>query len=125
MVFPWLDPGSTVLVDPGKALYQKEAGKKAGCSDVKGRRYEKGGIVAIVEGEAHGGLGLRGELLGVQTQSHIGTARYRQGAQGNREVEFFQVSNDGTALAQRRLKDKQPEEKTNMDCLVKDQEKEY
>ncbi|GKF19242.1 hypothetical protein Tco_0067880 [Tanacetum coccineum] len=37
-----------------------------------GRRYEKGGIVAIVEEEAHGGLGLRGGLLGVQTQSHIG-----------------------------------------------------
>ncbi|GJW80512.1 hypothetical protein Tco_0144487, partial [Tanacetum coccineum] len=37
-----------------------------------GRRYEKGGIVAIVEGEAHGALGLRGGLLGVQTQSHIG-----------------------------------------------------
>ncbi|GKB95880.1 hypothetical protein Tco_0982017 [Tanacetum coccineum] len=72
MVFPRLDPGSTVLVDPGKTLYQKEAGKKAGCSDGKGRRYEKGGIVAIVEGEAHGGLGLRGGLLGVQTQSHIG-----------------------------------------------------
>ncbi|GJW90064.1 hypothetical protein Tco_0167617, partial [Tanacetum coccineum] len=49
-----------------------EAGKKAGCSDGKGRRYEKGGIVAIVEGEAHGALGLRGGLLGVQTQSHIG-----------------------------------------------------
>ncbi|GJV92493.1 RNA-directed DNA polymerase, eukaryota [Tanacetum coccineum] len=31
-----------------------------------GRRYEKGGIIAIVEGEAHGGLGLRGGLLGVQ-----------------------------------------------------------
>ncbi|GKE24369.1 hypothetical protein Tco_1435881 [Tanacetum coccineum] len=43
----------------------------AGCSDGKGRRYEKGGIVAIVEGEAHAGLGLRGGLLGVQTQSHI------------------------------------------------------
>ena len=28
--------------------------------------------MAIVEGEAHGGLGLRGGLLGVQTQSHIG-----------------------------------------------------
>ncbi|GJT91555.1 RNA-directed DNA polymerase, eukaryota, reverse transcriptase zinc-binding domain protein [Tanacetum coccineum] len=72
MVFPRLDPGSTVLVDPGKTLYRKEAGKKAGCSDGKGRRYEKGGIMAIVEGEAHGGLGLRGGLLGVQTQSHIG-----------------------------------------------------
>ncbi|GJX99169.1 hypothetical protein Tco_0356188 [Tanacetum coccineum] len=48
-----------------------------------------------------------------------------EGAQGNREFEFFQVSNDGTAVAQRRLEDKQPEEKTNMDCLVKEQEKEY
>ncbi|GJY73375.1 hypothetical protein Tco_0477806 [Tanacetum coccineum] len=64
MVFPRLDPGSTILVDPGKTLYQKEAGKKAGCSDGKVRRYEKGGIVAIVEGEAHGGLGLRGGLVG-------------------------------------------------------------
>ncbi|GKB27438.1 hypothetical protein Tco_0866839 [Tanacetum coccineum] len=43
----------------------------ARCSDGKGRRYEKGGIVAIVEGEAHGALGLRGGLLGVQSQSHI------------------------------------------------------
>ncbi|GKE62548.1 hypothetical protein Tco_1512915 [Tanacetum coccineum] len=41
------------------------------CSDGKGRRYEKGGIMAIVEGKAHGALGLRGGLLGVQTQSHI------------------------------------------------------
>ncbi|GKD78714.1 hypothetical protein Tco_1341335, partial [Tanacetum coccineum] len=72
IVFPRLDPGSTVLVDISKTLYQKEAGKKAGCSDGKGRRYEKGGIVGIVEGEAHGGLGLREGLLGVQTQSHIG-----------------------------------------------------
>ncbi|GJT03766.1 NAD(P)-binding domain-containing protein [Tanacetum coccineum] len=55
-----------------QTLYQKEAGKKAGCSNCKCRRYEKGGIVAIVEGEAHGGLGLTRGLLGVQTQSHIG-----------------------------------------------------
>ncbi|GKC74542.1 hypothetical protein Tco_1120425, partial [Tanacetum coccineum] len=52
-------------------VQQVEAGKRWGCSDGKGRRYEKGGIVAIVKGEAHGGLGLRGGLLGVQTQSHI------------------------------------------------------
>ncbi|GKA58737.1 hypothetical protein Tco_0758050 [Tanacetum coccineum] len=37
---------------------------------------------------------------------------------GDRKVEVFQVSNDDTAVAQRRLKDKQPEEKTNTDCLV-------
>ncbi|GKG34060.1 hypothetical protein Tco_0434219 [Tanacetum coccineum] len=35
------------------------------------------------------------------------------------------VSNDDTAVAQRRLEDKQPEEKTNTDYLVKEQEKEY
>ncbi|GKA55796.1 hypothetical protein Tco_0754868 [Tanacetum coccineum] len=40
-----------------------------------------------------------------------------QGAQGDREAEFFQVSNIDTAVAQRRLEDKQPEEKTNTDCL--------
>nr|GFC61779.1 zinc finger, CCHC-type [Tanacetum cinerariifolium] len=39
------------------------------------------------------------------------------GAQGDREIEVFQVSNDDTAVAQRRLKDKQPEKKTNTDCL--------
>ncbi|GKG32101.1 hypothetical protein Tco_0427051, partial [Tanacetum coccineum] len=40
------------------------------------------------------------------------------GAQGDREAEVFQVSNDDTAVAQRRLKDNQPKEKTNTDCLV-------
>ncbi|GJZ31209.1 hypothetical protein Tco_0576256 [Tanacetum coccineum] len=48
-----------------------------------------------------------------------------QGAQGDREAEVFQVSNDDTTVAQRRLEDKQPEEKTNTDCLVKEQEKGY
>ncbi|GJU48238.1 hypothetical protein Tco_1217793 [Tanacetum coccineum] len=45
-----------------------------------------------------------------------------QGAQRNREAEVFQVSNDDVAMAQRRLEDKQLEEKTNTDCLVKEQE---
>ncbi|GKE01343.1 hypothetical protein Tco_1389326 [Tanacetum coccineum] len=35
------------------------------------------------------------------------------------------VSNDDTAVAQRWLEDKKPEEKTNTNCLVKEQEKEY
>ncbi|GJY94521.1 hypothetical protein Tco_0510882 [Tanacetum coccineum] len=35
MVFPQLDPGSTVLVDPGKTLYQKEADKRRGVPMVK------------------------------------------------------------------------------------------
>ena len=46
-----------------------------------------------------------------------------QGAQGNREAEVVQVSNDDAAVAQRKLKVKQLEEKTNTDCLVKEQEK--
>nr|GEW14927.1 zinc finger, CCHC-type [Tanacetum cinerariifolium] len=46
-------------------------------------------------------------------------------AQRDREAEGFQVSNDDTTVAQRRLKDKQPKEKTNMGCLVKEHEKEY
>nr|GEY65096.1 zinc finger, CCHC-type [Tanacetum cinerariifolium] len=45
---------------------------------------------------------------------------FAQGVEDLREV-----SNDDTAVAQRRLKDKQPEDKTNTDCLVKEQEKEY
>ncbi|GKF58251.1 hypothetical protein Tco_0171788 [Tanacetum coccineum] len=44
------------------------------------------------------------------------------GAQGDREAKVFQVSNDDTTMAQRRLEVKQPEEKTNTDRLVKEQE---
>ncbi|GJU08026.1 retrovirus-related pol polyprotein from transposon TNT 1-94 [Tanacetum coccineum] len=40
-----------------------------------------------------------------------------------RSQRHMKVSNDDTAVAQRRLEDKQPEEKTNTDCLVKEQEK--
>ncbi|GJY47258.1 zinc finger, CCHC-type containing protein [Tanacetum coccineum] len=40
-----------------------------------------------------------------------------QGAQGDREAEVFQVSNDDTAVAQRWLEDKQHEKKTNTNCL--------
>ncbi|GJW90833.1 hypothetical protein Tco_0168386 [Tanacetum coccineum] len=60
-------------------MYQSQVGPNSDVDGVPsvrpwfdGQRYEKGGIVAIVEGEAHGALGLRGGLLGVQTQSHIG-----------------------------------------------------
>jgi hypothetical protein len=48
-----------------------------------------------------------------------------QGAQGNREAEDVQVSNDDAAVTQRKLEDKQLEEKTNTDCLVKEQEKQH
>ncbi|GKE38555.1 retrovirus-related pol polyprotein from transposon TNT 1-94 [Tanacetum coccineum] len=39
------------------------------------------------------------------------------------ELVMDQVSNDDTAVAQRRLEDKKLEEKTNTDCLVKEKEK--
>ncbi|GJZ53201.1 retrovirus-related pol polyprotein from transposon TNT 1-94, partial [Tanacetum coccineum] len=45
------------------------------------------------------------------------------GAQGNHEAEGFQVSNDDAAVAQRWLEDKKLEEKTNIDCSVREQEK--
>ncbi|GKE21323.1 hypothetical protein Tco_1432835 [Tanacetum coccineum] len=48
---------------------------------------------------------------------------HKQEAQGNREAEVFQVSDDNAAVAQRRLDKKQLEEKTNTDYLVKEQKK--
>nr|GEY32333.1 retrovirus-related Pol polyprotein from transposon TNT 1-94 [Tanacetum cinerariifolium]GEY35245.1 retrovirus-related Pol polyprotein from transposon TNT 1-94 [Tanacetum cinerariifolium] len=47
------------------------------------------------------------------------------GAQGDHEAGVFQVSNDDTVVAQRRLKDKQLKEKTNTNCLVKELKKVY
>ncbi|GJZ36305.1 hypothetical protein Tco_0582496 [Tanacetum coccineum] len=61
-----------VLVDPGKPCTERKPVKRRGVPMVKVGGMIKGGIVAIVEGEAHCALGLRGGLLGVQTQSHIG-----------------------------------------------------
>ncbi|GJS89380.1 zinc finger, CCHC-type containing protein [Tanacetum coccineum] len=55
----------------------------------------------------------------------VGFKQLGPGAQGDREAEVFQVSNDDIVVAQRRLENKQPEEKTNTDCLVKQHEKEY
>nr|GEU44353.1 hypothetical protein [Tanacetum cinerariifolium] len=46
-----------------------------------------------------------------------------KGAQKDRKAEVFQVSNDDTTVAQRRLEDKQSEEKTNTDCIIKEKEK--
>nr|GEX37825.1 retrovirus-related Pol polyprotein from transposon TNT 1-94 [Tanacetum cinerariifolium] len=59
---------------------------------------------------------------GVQDVKRVWFEVELQGAQGDREAEVFQVSNDDAA-AQRRLEDKQLEEKTNTYCLVKEQEK--
>ncbi|GJV37175.1 zf-CCHC domain-containing protein [Tanacetum coccineum] len=64
-----------------------------------------------------------GAVHGVQVDKRVWFEVELQGAQGNREAEVFQVSNDDAAVAQRWLKDKQLEAKTNTDCLVKEQEK--
>ncbi|GJZ00342.1 hypothetical protein Tco_0517771 [Tanacetum coccineum] len=69
------------------------------------------------------GLGVETRFHGVQDEKRVWFEVELQGAQGDREAEVFQVSNDDTAVAERRLEDKQPEEKTNTDCLVKEQEK--
>ncbi|GJY73858.1 AP-3 complex subunit mu [Tanacetum coccineum] len=73
---------------------------------------------------------LEAKVMTFGVQKHGGSKQvgfkqlgHTQGAQGNREAEVFQVSNDDAAVAQRRLEDKQLEEKTNTDCLVKEQEK--
>ncbi|GJW11883.1 retrovirus-related pol polyprotein from transposon TNT 1-94 [Tanacetum coccineum] len=60
---------------------------------------------------------------GVQVDKRVWFEVELQGAQGNHEAEVFQVSNDDASVAQRRLEDKKLEEKTNMDCLVNEQEK--
>nr|GEY90017.1 hypothetical protein [Tanacetum cinerariifolium] len=78
--------------------------------------------------QKHGGLkqvgykqlgpGVEIGVHGVHDEKRVWFEVELQGAQGDSEAEVFQVSNNDTAVAQRRLKDKQPEEKTNTDCLV-------
>ncbi|GJZ96705.1 hypothetical protein Tco_0669039 [Tanacetum coccineum] len=69
------------------------------------------------------GPGIETRVYGVQIDKRVWFEVELQGAQEDREAEVFQVSNDDAAVAQRRLRDKQLEEKTNMDCLVKEQKK--
>ncbi|GKF48522.1 hypothetical protein Tco_0141773 [Tanacetum coccineum] len=69
------------------------------------------------------GPGVETGVYGVHDEKRVWFEVELQGAQGNREAEVFQVSNDDAAVAQRRLEDKKLEEKTNTDCLVKEQEK--
>ncbi|GKD52093.1 hypothetical protein Tco_1281069 [Tanacetum coccineum] len=63
---------------------------------------------------------LEAKVMNFGVQKHGGSSNL--GTQGDREAEVFQVSNDDAAVAQRRLEDKQLEENTNTDCLVKEQE---
>ncbi|GJS16175.1 hypothetical protein Tco_0410647 [Tanacetum coccineum] len=71
------------------------------------------------------GLGVEIGVHRVHDEKRIWFEVELHGAQRDREAGVFQVTNDDTVVAHRRLKDKQPEEKKNTDCLVKEQEKEY
>nr|GEX25567.1 hypothetical protein [Tanacetum cinerariifolium] len=68
------------------------------------------------------GPGVETRVHGVHDEKRVLFEVELQGAQGDRKDEVFQVSNDDTVVAQRRLKDKQPEEKTNTDCLKSTQQ---
>ncbi|GKB42756.1 hypothetical protein Tco_0887698 [Tanacetum coccineum] len=67
--------------------------------------------------------GVETGVNGVQVEKLVWFEVELQGTQRDREAEVFQVSNDDATVAQRWLEEKQLEEKTNTDCLVKDQEK--
>ncbi|GKD18718.1 hypothetical protein Tco_1207876 [Tanacetum coccineum] len=67
------------------------------------------------------GPGVKTGVHGVQDEKRVWFEVELRGSQGNREAEVFQISNDDAAVAQRWLDDKQLEEKTNTDCLVKEQ----
>ncbi|GKC97205.1 hypothetical protein Tco_1167480 [Tanacetum coccineum] len=69
------------------------------------------------------GSGVETGVHEVQDEKYVWFEVKLQGAQGDRKAEIFQVSNDDIVVAQKRLEDKQPEEKTNTDCLVKEQKK--
>nr|GEV11931.1 zinc finger, CCHC-type [Tanacetum cinerariifolium] len=69
------------------------------------------------------GPSVKAGVHGVHVDKRAWFEEELQEAQGNHEAEVFQDSNDDAVVAQRRLEDKQPQEKTSTDCLVKEQEK--
>ncbi|GKD75877.1 zinc finger, CCHC-type containing protein [Tanacetum coccineum] len=93
--------------------------QKHGCSKQVG--FKQLGVKQV--GFKQLGPGVETGVHGVQDEKRVWFEVELQGAQGDHKAEIFQVNNDDTAVAQRRLEDKQPEEKTNTDYLVKEQEK--
>ncbi|GJT31695.1 hypothetical protein Tco_0922114 [Tanacetum coccineum] len=69
------------------------------------------------------GPGVETGFHGVQDEKRVWFEAELQGAQRDRKSEVFEVSKDDTTVDQRRLEDKQLEEKINTDCLVKEREK--
>ncbi|GKF27292.1 hypothetical protein Tco_0083186 [Tanacetum coccineum] len=60
------------------------------------------------------GPGVETRVHGVHDEKPVWFEVELQGAQRDREAEVFQVSNNDTVVAQRRLEDKQLEEKINV-----------
>ncbi|GJT86987.1 G-type lectin S-receptor-like serine/threonine-protein kinase [Tanacetum coccineum] len=121
--FKVVDGGSVQLGDnttntikgTGKVKIQLHDGSSFICFRVK-KKFDFIGWVQQL------GPGVETGVHEVHDEKRVWFEVELQGAQRDREAEDFQVSNDA-AVAQRRLEDKQPEEKTNMDSLVKEQEK--
>nr|GEX24292.1 zinc finger, CCHC-type [Tanacetum cinerariifolium] len=95
-----------------------------GLEDLRELNIEKldGNIVQKHRGSKQVGFKQLGpsvetEVHGVHDEKRIWFEVELHGAQEDRETEVFQVSNNDTAVAQRRFKDKQPEENTSTDCL--------
>nr|GEW66016.1 zinc finger, CCHC-type [Tanacetum cinerariifolium] len=96
-----------------KQLSSKQVGfKQLGVKQVEFKQLDPGVETGVHEVHNEKHVWFEVELKGAR-------------AQRDREAKFFQVSNDDTTVAQRRLEHKQLEEKTNTDYLVKNQEKEY
>nr|GEY39037.1 hypothetical protein [Tanacetum cinerariifolium] len=65
------------------------------------------------------------KLDGNIIQKHGGSKQIGLKQLGSKQVGFKKLGNRIPWMAQRRLEDKQPEEKTNTDCLVKEQENKH
>nr|GEY91324.1 zinc finger, CCHC-type [Tanacetum cinerariifolium] len=82
-------------------------------------------VVVVIHLFKQLGPGVKTRFHGVHDEKRVWFEVELKGAQGDHEAKVFQVSNDDIVVAQRWLEDKQPEKKTNTDCLVKEYEKEY
>nr|GEY56526.1 hypothetical protein [Tanacetum cinerariifolium] len=80
-----------------------------------------GNIIQNHEGSKQ--VGLKQLVHRVQIDKCVWFEVDLHGAQEDRKAGVFQVSNDDDAITQRWLENKQLEERTNTDCLVKEQKK--
>nr|GEX68951.1 hypothetical protein [Tanacetum cinerariifolium] len=87
------------------------------------RKNKEARTCRVHHGQFIGCIGDRSRVHGVHDEKHVRFEVELQVAHGNHKTEDVRVSNDDAAVAQRRLEDKQLEEMTNTDCLVKEQEK--